>query len=67
MSPQLDSTAAGLINTYSGKAATPSSTPSNPTEISPTDPDLQYLNDAWPTLPQAIRAGILAMVEAAKQ
>ena len=29
-------------------------------------PDLQHLNEVWLTLPQAIRAGILAMVEAAK-
>jgi hypothetical protein len=29
-------------------------------------PDLQALIDAWPTLPDAIRAGILAMVRAAR-
>jgi hypothetical protein len=29
------------------------------------DADLDRLIDAWPTLPEAIRAGILAMVEAA--
>jgi hypothetical protein len=27
--------------------------------------DLGWLIDAWPTLPEAIRAGILAMVDAA--
>ncbi len=27
-------------------------------------PDLQALIDAWPDLPEAIRAGILAMVQA---
>ena len=30
------------------------------------DPDLTTIIDAWPTLPQAIRAGIVAMVRAAK-
>jgi hypothetical protein len=29
------------------------------------DPDLAAVNAAWPTLPEAIRAGILAMVRAA--
>jgi len=29
------------------------------------DPDLARLIDAWPRLPEAIRAGILAMIEAA--
>ena len=29
------------------------------------DPALAALIDAWPTLPEAIRAGILAMVQAA--
>ncbi|MCZ6736103.1 MAG: hypothetical protein O7C65_09965 [Planctomycetota bacterium] len=31
------------------------------------DPDLQHLIDAWPDLPEAIRAGIVAMVNAAIQ
>ena len=30
-------------------------------------PDLQALIDAWPTLPEAIKAGILAIVRAAIQ
>jgi hypothetical protein len=30
-------------------------------------PDLARLIDAWPTLPDAIRAGILVMVAAARQ
>ena len=28
-------------------------------------PDLQVIIDAWPTLPEAIQAGILAMIRAA--
>jgi hypothetical protein len=30
------------------------------------DPDLQAVLSAWPTLPKAIRAGIIALVRAAK-
>jgi hypothetical protein len=30
------------------------------------DPDLQSILDAWPTLPEAVRAGILAMIGACK-
>jgi hypothetical protein len=30
------------------------------------DPDLAAVVDAWPTLPAAIKAGILAMIGAAK-
>jgi hypothetical protein len=31
----------------------------------PADPNLAAVVDAWPGLPEAIRAGILAMVKAA--
>ena len=31
----------------------------------PSDPDLARLIEAWPALPEAIKAGILAMVAAA--
>jgi hypothetical protein len=31
------------------------------------DQDFQSLHDAWPTLPAAVKAGILAMVRAVKQ
>ena len=34
-------------------------------EPSKIDPDLAVVNAAWPTLPTAIRAGIVAMIEAA--
>jgi hypothetical protein len=36
-----------------------------PTDTCKNDPDLTVLVDAWPELPEAIRAGILAMVGAA--
>jgi hypothetical protein len=32
----------------------------------PIDPDLARLIDSWPALPPAIRAGILAMIDAAR-
>jgi hypothetical protein len=31
-----------------------------------TDPDLDAVMGAWPTLPEALKAGILAMVKAFK-
>ena len=43
-------------------------TPSTTTvqENSPIDPDLAAVIDAWPALPDAVKAGIVAMVGAAK-
>jgi len=35
-----------------------------PTDTCKTDPDLAALVDAWPALPEAVRAGIVAMVKA---
>jgi hypothetical protein len=32
----------------------------------PSDPDLAKLVDAWPTLPVAFRAAIVAMIESAR-
>ena len=34
-------------------------------EFLQTDPELAAIVDAWPTLPEAVRAGIVAMVQAA--
>ena len=34
-------------------------------EFDPVDPDLAAVIEAWPKLPEAVRAGILAMVRAA--
>jgi hypothetical protein len=33
----------------------------------PTDPDLAAVNDAWPRLPEAVRASILMLVQAASK
>ena len=48
-----------------GDTASPSSSSSSSTANWPLDDDLRRLIDAWPTLPEPMRAGILAMVEAA--
>jgi len=45
-----------------GSSATCQQIASSDAEI---PPDLQALIDAWPSLPEAIKAGILAMVKAA--
>lgn len=34
-------------------------------ETGPIDPDLQRIIDAWPALPDALKTGIVAMVEVA--
>ena len=44
--------------------ATPSNSPSSSTATDPPDADLRRVVEAWPELPPAIRAGILAMVQA---
>jgi hypothetical protein len=49
-------------NPAPGGAKNGALTPTNPN----IDPALAALIDAWPTLPEAIRAGILAMVRAAR-
>jgi hypothetical protein len=36
-----------------------------PTDTRQSDPDLAAVAEAWPELPEAIKAGILAMVKAA--
>ncbi len=36
-------------------------------DLPPADPHLQRLIDAWPALPEAVRKGILAIVEATER
>ena len=48
----------------SGDAETPLTQPLH--EIAESDPDLARVEAAWPELPEAIKAGILSMVEAAR-
>jgi hypothetical protein len=35
-----------------------------PTDTRPSDPNLTAIIDAWPSLPEAVRAGIIALVKA---
>ena len=53
------------INTNGLRKTPPSLAHHLPTDIRRTTPDLADVVDAWPTLPEAIRAGIVAMVRAA--
>lgn len=50
----------GNIGPVSGDPIAPATPPATPT-----DPELAAVAAAWPTLPPAIRAGIVAMVAAA--
>ena len=59
--PLRDSTSGDDIDTYDRPDSTPRSNPSSWAE---NDPDLDALIRAWPTLPDAIRAGIVAMIRA---
>ena len=40
--------------------------PESATPATPADPDLSTVLAAWPNLPPAIRAGILALIQATK-
>jgi hypothetical protein len=65
MSPLLDSRKSGkhqALTDSSPKTLSPSLSPE-----AQTDPDLAVVLDAWPMLPPALRAGIVAMVRAVKQ
>ena len=33
----------------------------------PSDPELAHLIEAWPILPEALKAGIMAMIDAARK
>ncbi len=56
---------ADVSSTCDGAPATPASSPDSSGGNPPRDDDLRRLIDAWPDLPEPIRAGIVAMVEAA--
>ena len=40
--------------------------PENAPQTTDSDPDLAKVTDAWPTLPEAVKAGIVAMVKAVR-
>lgn len=46
--------------------ALPGDSVAQPAPATPTDPDLAAVIAAWPSVPLAVRAGILAMVKASK-
>ena len=58
-------------STYDLASNAPTSSPTSwdgmQTRLPPVDPDLVALLDAWPTLPDAIKVGIMAMVKVGKQ
>ena len=64
MRPQADSPKGSLPNDLRQPA--PCLAHHLPTDTCKTDPDLAAVMAAWSKLPEAIRAGILAMVKAAR-
>jgi len=48
------------------RIATPPVAAHVPHDIGQTDPDLAFLVEAWPDLPEALRVGIVAMAESAR-
>ena len=62
MSPLGDSTSADAFISSDDTLADDSTWDSTGNEI---DADLQRVLDAWPTLPETLRTGILAMIDAA--
>ena len=64
LSPQGDSASPDSDKPSDDARADDSSRRSNENEI---DADLQRILDAWPTLPAALKTGILAMIGAARR
>ncbi len=62
MRPQADSPQGSLPNDLRQPA--PSGAHYLPTDTCKTDPDLAAVVAAWPELPEALKAGIVAMVKA---
>ena len=67
LSPQGDPVSVGDAATCDGGSPTPSSSPSSSTPNLADDRHLAGLIAAWPTLPAALKAGIAAMVSAARE
>jgi hypothetical protein len=64
----------GMVDTGDIKSPVDSQISNDPSESQralavplPSDPELARLIVAWPTLPEALRAGIVAMIDAAKK
>ncbi len=63
-SQQGDSASGDPAKTCDGDPATPNSSHDSSSGNPPLDDDLRRVVEAWPTLPDPVRAGILAMIEA---
>ena len=59
-----DSANADPVSPCDGDNSAPTSRADNGKEL---DAEVQRVLDAWPTLPTALRAGILAMIDAARK
>ncbi len=64
MSPRSDSVSNESVRFCDDAISAPTSRADNDNKI---DPDLALLIDAWPTLPAALKTGIVAMIEAAQK
>ena len=64
MNPPADSATIDTAESYKGSMSTPSNSPSSSGAQEQMEHDLRHLVDSWPTLPEPIRAGIMAMVHA---
>ena len=56
-----------MIQAYSNPAKRAARSDAPEPKNAAIDPELRAVADAWPTLPDAVKAGILAMVRAAAQ
>jgi len=52
------------LDTYGDDRRSPACSPNSCTETDPADADLRRVVEAWPTLPESVRAGIVAMLAA---
>ena len=62
MNPPLDSASAENKATYDVQKPGTALTPDNFDQKTPSDPDLQSIIEAWPSLPEPLRAAVLAIV-----
>jgi len=63
--PVTDSTSPENTNTYKGSTERASANASSSPRNQPQDPDLERVIAAWPDLPEATRAAVVAVVKAA--
>ena len=66
MNPLLDSVSADGAGDCESPSASTSNSPSSSSTNTRDDPDLHQVIEAWPDLPEPLRAGIVAMVHASQ-